>query len=600
MKKFTMLSSVLASALMLTVASCSSEDVAGGDAQNGKGATSYLAVNIENVGSAPASRSSYEQNKGTYEDGTADESKITNVRFYFFNGDGTPYLLVNKNSDNDSEKQPVNYLEQKVETDGNDYDHTAKIKTKAVLVLNGETKAIPASVIAVINPEVLDNTTLHSGTMTLSELRTSATGSKFYDTTNGFVMSNSVYESAGQDVCSTPVANNVFASSDAALKKPVDIYVERVNAKVNAKIDADYVRTNETEKAWSKNAEGKYQINVGNIDVTTYAENTNATPTTKKYPVYAVVQGWQVADANGKAEVCKQINTAWYAGELGFSPWTTSDYHRCFWSKSVPFTSGAHGEVNQPVNPKFENIKLSLSGDFSTTPVYTLPNTPTEVIANPTTSLNTLTKLIVAAKLVYKDDNGDYKPAQICQYRGLTYLGEEAVKKQIVGGFARYFKKSGDVYKSIEASDIAFKTVVPGSPESSEVKNYEVVATLASTVGDLYVKNGETWTKASKDDVNAALAKETAQVRSTDGATYYYTPIKHLGDVGKLGEYGIVRNHSYQVTIQNIKGFGTPVYDPKKEIDPMIPSDENTYLAASVKVLSWRVVSSKVDLDQTK
>jgi PBP1b-binding outer membrane lipoprotein LpoB len=604
MKKFTMLSSVLASALMLTVASCSSEDVAGGDSQNDKGTTSFLAVNIENVGSAPASRS-YEQNKGTYEDGTADESKITNVRFYFFNGDGTPYLLVNKNSDNDSEKQPVNYLEQKVETGGNDHDHTAETKTKAVLVLNGETKAIPASVIAVINPEVLDNTTLHSGTMTLSELRTSAIGSKFYDTTNGFVMSNSVYESAGQDVCSTPVANNVFASSDAALKKPVDIYVERVNAKVNAKIDADYVRTNETEKAWSKNAEGKYQINVGNIDVTTYAENTNATPTKKTYPVYAVVQGWQVADANGKAELCKQINTSWYAGQLGISPWTTSDYHRCFWSKSVPFTSGAQGGVNQPVNPKFENIKQSLSGDFSTTPVYTLPNTPTEVIANPTTSLNTLTKLIVAAKLVYKDDNGDYKPAQICQYRGLTYLGEEAVKKQIVGGFARYFKKttteSGNVYKSIEASDIAFKTVVPGSPESSGVKNYEVVATLASTVGDLYVKNGETsWTKASKDDVNAALAKETAQVRSTDGATYYYTPIKHLGEAGKLGEYGIVRNHSYQVTIQNIKGFGTPVYDPKKEIDPMVPSDENTYLAASIKVLSWRVVSSKVNLDQTK
>lgn len=600
MKKFTMLSSVLASALMLMVASCSSEDVAGGDAQNGKGATSFLAVNIENVGSASASRS-YDQGGGTYEDGTDAESKINKVRFYFFNGDGTPYLLVN----NDANKQPVNFLDQDViEKDGEDHDHTAETKTKAMLVLNGETKAVPASVIAVINPDALDNNTLHSGTMTLSELRTSATGSKFYDTTKGFVMSNSVYESAGQDVCSTPVANNVFASSDAALKKPVDIYVERVNAKVNAKIDADYVRTNETEKAWSKNAEGKYQINVGNIDVTTYAENTNATPTTKTYPVYAVVQGWQVADANGKAEVCKQINTAWYAGELGFSPWTTSDYHRCFWSKSVPFTSGAQGGVNQPVNPKFENIKLSLSGDFSTTPVYTLPNTPTEVIANPTTSLNTLTKLIVAAKLVYKDGNGDYKPAQICQYRGLTYLGEEAVKKQIVGGFARYFKKttteSGDVYQSIEASDIAFKTVVPGSPESSEVKNYEVVATLASTVGDLYVKNGDAWTIASKDDVNAALAKETAQVRSTDGATYYYTPIKHLGGEGKLGEYGIVRNHSYQVTIQNIKGFGTPVYDPKKEIDPMIPSDENTYLAASIKVLSWRVVSSKVDLDQTK
>lgn len=592
MKKFTMLSSVLASALMLTVASCSSEDVAGGDSQNGKGTTSFLAVNIENVGSAPASRS-YQQGDGTYEDGTEAESKINNVRFYFFNGDGTPYLLVNKNS----EKQPVNFLDQTVETDGNDHDHTAETKTKAVLVLNGETKAVPASVIAVINPEVLDNTTLQSGTMTLSELRTSATGSKFYDKTNGFVMSNSVYESAGQDVCSTPVANSVFATSEDAMKNPVDIYVERVNAKVNAKIDADYQRTGETEKAWTKNADGKYQIEVGSIDVTTYADNTNAVPTKNTYPVYAVVQGWQLADADGKAEVCKQIKTSWYAGELGISPWTTSDYHRCFWSKSVPFTSGAQGGANHPVNPKFTDITQSLSGEFSAEPVYTLPNTPDQVVTNPTTSLNTLTKLIVAAKLVYKDKNGNYNPAQVCQYRGLTYLGEDAVKKQIVGGFAKYFKKTATGYQSIEASDITFKTV----PGSSEVKDYEVVATLASNVGELYVKDGETTYKTvSKDDVNAALAKEEAQVRSTDGATYYYTPIKHLGDAGKLGEYGIVRNHSYQVTIQNIKGFGTPVYDPKKEIDPMIPSDENTYLAASIKVLSWRVVSSKVDLDQTK
>ena len=209
-----------------------------------------------------------------------------------------------------------------------------------------------------------------------------------------------------------------------------------------------------------------------------------------------------------------------------------------------------------------------------------------------------MTKLIVAAKLVYEDTDGSYKSAQVCQYRGLTYLGENAVKKQIAGSFTQYFKKKSDasgatVYKSLEASDIAFKT-------ASSVKNYEVVATLASTVGDLYVKNGETWTIASKDDVNAALAKEDAQIRTVDGSTYYYTPIKHLGSEGKLGEYGIVRNHSYQVTIQNIQGYGTPVYDPDKVIDPMIPSDDNTYLAARINVLSWRVVSSNVNLDQTK
>ena len=598
MKKITMLSSVLASALMLTISSCSSEDVAGGDAQNGQGATSFLAVNIENVGSAPASRS-YQQGDGTYEDGTDAESKINKVRFYFFNGDGTPYLL--SNNDPANNKQSVNYLDQKVETDSKDHDHTAETKTKAVLVLNGETKTVPASVIAVINPDALETSTLHSGTMTLSELRTSAKGSKFHDDTNGFVMSNSVYESAGQDVCSTPVANSVFATADDAKNHPVNIYVERVNAKVNAKIDATYQRTGETAPAWTKNAEGKYQIKVGDIEVTTYEDTRsfNATPTTKTYPVYAVVQGWQVADANGKAEVCKQIDPSWYPGQLGISPWTTSDYHRCFWSKSVPFNTGAVEGANRPVNHKFNEINLSLSGDFSTTPVYTLPNTPDAEVANPKTSSNNLTKLIVAAKLVYQDGDGNYKPAQVCQYRGLTLLGEDAVKKHIAGGFAQYFKKTttatGVVYQSIDASDIAFKTL----SGSSKVKDYEVVATLATT-DKLYVKEGDVYNEVSKDDVNAALAKETAQVRSTDGATYYYTPIKHLGDAGKLGEYGIVRNHSYQVTIQNIKGLGTPVYDPTKVIDPMIPSDDNTYLAASIKVLSWRVVSSKVDLDQTK
>ena len=601
MKKFTMLSSVLVSALMLVVASCSSEDVAGDDAQNGKGTTSFLAVNIENVGSAPAyvgsapASRSYEQGDGTYENGTEAESKINKVRFYFFNGDGTPYLLVKKDP---SQAESVNYLDKSVEQHGGNNDQTVETKTDAVLVIEGNTKTVPASVIAVINPDVLENTTLHNGkSMTISELRTSATGSKFYDTTNGFVMSNSVYESAGQDICSTPVANNVFSTSDKALSNPVDIYVERVNAKVNAKIDKNYKRTGETENAWSQNAEGKYQIKVGSIDVTTYEENTNSTPTTHEYPVYAVVQGWQVADANGKAEVCKQIKTSWFAGELGINPWTTSDYHRSFWSESVPFNSGAVTGANRPVNPSFNDINMPLSDGFAATPVYTLPNTPDAVVKNPKTSDNDLTKLIVAAKLVYKDADDSYKTAQVCQYRGLTYLGEDAVKKQIVGGFKKYLKNTATGgYQSIEASDITFKTV----PGSSEVKDYEVVATLASNVGELYVKDGETYKTVSKDDVNAALAKEEAQVRSTDGATYYYTPIKHLGDAGKLGEYGIVRNHSYQVTIQNIKGFGTPVYNPDQEIDPMIPSDENTYLAASIKVLSWRVVSSTVDLDQTK
>ena len=102
MKKFTMFSSVLASALMLVVASCSSSDDTGGDAQTGNGTTSYLAVNLKTVGNAPTgnarqTRSYTDSQNGTYEDGVGVENKITGVRFYFFNADGTPYILNNVN-----------------------------------------------------------------------------------------------------------------------------------------------------------------------------------------------------------------------------------------------------------------------------------------------------------------------------------------------------------------------------------------------------------------------------------------------------------------------------------------------------------------------
>ena len=82
---------------------------------------------------------------------------------------------------------------------------------------------------------------------------------------------------------------------------------------------------------------------------------------------------------------------------------------------------------------------------------------------------------------------------------------------------------------------------------------------------------------------------------------YYYVPIRHLGtDPKKVGYYGIVRNHVYSINIQNMYGFGTPVYDPEKTIIPTIPSNDATYLAARINVLSWRVVKYNADLDKTK
>ena len=155
---------------------------------------------------------------------------------------------------------------------------------------------------------------------------------------------------------------------------------------------------------------------------------------------------------------------------------------------------------------------------------------------------------------------------------------------------------TGTTYDKIEPTDIEFSTTTEGS---SKLQDYQVVAKLKSSITELYRLSGGDYVSANMADVKNELQAVPVEIHN-GGRTYYYTPIKHLGKPKSIAEYGIVRNHSYQVELNSIKGFGTPVYDPDKKIVPVVPSDDLTYLAARINVLSWRVVPSTVDLDATK
>ena len=234
MKKFTMLSSVLASALMLTVASCSSsDDITGGNGgENAESTTSYLVINLNSVGNAPASRA-YTQGGGSYDDGETLENKINKVRFYFYNADGTAYKLQNTGANGVSQ----NWIDQEVTTETGDQSVTVSGKTQAVLVLNGESNVSPASMLAVVNPEVGSSQLDGNMVSRWSKMRTELTGKTFHDE-NGFVMTNSTYEDGGKDLCTTLLAGRTYSTKDKALDNPVNVYVERVNAKVKASVDA--------------------------------------------------------------------------------------------------------------------------------------------------------------------------------------------------------------------------------------------------------------------------------------------------------------------------------------------------------------------------
>ena len=561
----------------LMMSACSSDD-AGNEGGNpgAAGDPQYLAVNIVNVGTTPT-------RAGEYENGTTEESTINKVRFYFFNGDGSPYLIKPTGSEVTGGEN-INWLEVTNPTDDTTTPGTStsveKI-TNAVLVINGVQNAAPAAIVAIVNPETVDATKIQSGeSMRLSELRYSTVGSRFYkkDASTGavsdFVMSNSVYVNTGEDVCASLVAGHVTTSPETAKAKPVDLYVERVVAKVTADVDP-----NAFEKG-----------NGSNWDNTKYGTKT-AVGKIGDNDVYAVIEGWGLASENGKAEIEKKVDKTWADGTLGINPWTTSDYHRCFWETSVAFDPGIGG--NQPVNHKYSDLKAKMNDVL-----YTLPNTPDRKVTN--LKDNDLTKLAVAATLKYKDAAGNWHDADICRYNGVQFLGVDNLKKQVALTFSQYYTSTdAHTYTQLSASDIDFK-----DPDGT-MQQYRVTPTLAADPAGVtkkyYTKTTTgttpTFTEVPKSTVLAAIEAAKAEIRK-GGRAYYYVPIKHLGNTGELAEYGIVRNHFYKITLSGIKGFGTPVYNPDQVVKPVVPTYDDTYLAARVQVLQWRVVNQNASLGE--
>ena len=556
----------LACAALMMSACGSDNDIEGGATKPGSD-PQYLAVNIVNVGTTPTRAGE------DYVNGTDEENKINKVRFYFFNGDGTPYLIKATGADGVTGSGTVNWLEA---TPGDDNttsgtpSHVDKI-TNAVLVINGVQSAAPSAIVAVVNPETVDPAALeNNGSMRLSQLRENAVGSTFYKTDAGkvtdFVMSNSVFVNAGSDVCASLVAGHVATSADKAKANPVDLYVERVAAKVTADVDPN---------AFEKGDGSKW-------DATQYGTKT-AVGKIGAYDVYAVIDGWGLADENGKAKVEKSVNTAWTDAILGISPWTTYDYRRSFWETSVEFNAG----TNQPVNHKFNDFKANMKAEL-----YTLPNTPDNKITN--VYDNNVTKFLVAATLKYKDEYDNWHLAEICRYNGVMILGVDNLKTQVALTFSKYYTSTdGSNYTQLTKDDITF------AEPTTSMKNYQVTPTLVDDPAGTktyYTKSSTgTYTLVSKDVVNAAIGADKAEIR-TEGKAYYYVPVRHLGTAGTLGEYGVVRNHFYKITLNGIKGFGTPVYNPDKVIDPTVPSYDNTFLAARVQVLQWRIVNQNVSL----
>lgn len=520
MNKFKLFPLALAA---FAFSACTSEDAVENN-PNVEGVKSYVAVNINNVG-AGGTRADAE-----YENGTAAESKINTIRFYFFTSEGKPYKM----TDGTNFKEIVNPAGTD-QANGGNVEHI----TNATIVIKGENMTYPESMMAVINPETLEDGVLtkfmHRDDVKAALAKQNFNGQR--GTAADFVMTSSVYaDEDNKMVWTSDISGHVAKSESAALNNPVDIYVERVAAKITS--TAQYDNTN------------KFYV----------GETATGTP------VYAMIEGWGIASENTSANLIKKISTTWTALDLGFN-WNDFNNRRSFWETTPESALGAYKSYDEYTKTKIGDV------------YYTLPNTNSAETTRPI--------YVAAAKLVDVDGN----TLEIAKYKGVQYLSETDVKNAILKENIKYYKDAVNAdgvagHDLISAADLKF-VVNPEHP--SQVK-----AQLVDGV-QVYKKAGDSYVDATAE-ANGKFGAEYAVIHK-EGMTYYWTSVTHLGGADKTGHFGMVRNHFYKVDVTKITGFGTAVYDKENEFKPEPPiKDEETYLAARINVLSWRVVNQSVEL----
>lgn len=497
MNKFKLFPLALAA---FAFSACTSEDAVENN-PNVDGVKSYVAVNINNVGAGTRATD------GGYADGVDKENQINAIRFYFFTANGDAYKMTNGQS----------YVEKDKVTGTGKVDPNVEKITDAMLVIEGATATAPHSMIAVVNPATLDPGVLKAA-MTKDEVVAAVSKQNFINNgakASDFVMSNSVYAEENQPVWVSDITGHVTTESAAALQNPVDIYVERVAAKLTSTAGA------------AQN--GKFEVGA----------------TTNGDPVFAVINGWGIAKETTDANLIKKIDATWSDADFGFK-WNDPKNFRSYWEAS-------RTELEEY---KSYNDYKSKIGHF----YYTNPNTNAP-------------EYVATVQLQYADGTA----AEICSYKGVEYLSEDAVKKAILLENKAYKKRvaveGGINEEGLTVNDIHFV-----------VEGYQVKAQLNEGVT---VYKGEVDATA---ECNNNMGKSLAEIRK-DGMAYYHTGIEHLGTTK-----GIVRNHFYQIDVNSIKGFGTPVYDPNSKFEPVDPQEVKTYIAAKINVLSWRVVKQSVNL----
>lgn len=559
----------------LAIAGCSNDDdlIDKGKEDQENGQLRYLAVNIVTP-KDPGVRSATDED---FVQGSEAEDAAEKATF----------VLLDNNNDVVSvlADQPLNPWKGL----GN-YNPNVENVSTAVLVVKAE-KSQPAvnGILAILNAPSGLNIAKEGDNMktTLAGIKKIAGSYGTSGDKGSFIMTNSVYvkDKDNEIKIAADVSTAQFAKTeDAAKNNPVDIYVERVVAKI-------------TTSAVDITSQGTF--NQG-ASVEINGETTSLT---------IEIKGIQIANSAQQSNLFKNVDG--FQTTAPWNGWNDPSNYRSYWA-NMP-TSGVtytNHSWNQISGQDDSNTALALTASHR---FYVQENVvPTTSTSDPKQH----TSVIVTAQL-----QNNKMPFEFVQIGGVYYKPEDGLK-QIAGYLANrhyYIKETsgeGDnitTYKSIPAEYLEWAAKAPTG--ATDVKGWEGFAQLksehASETFYQYVDNvaeGEShYQSRTAAQINTALQEKALRaLKWTDGMCYYFVDIEHFGTettgegdaATTVQRKGIIRNHVYNLTLNSLKGLGVPVFDPDKEIIPENPpKNELFYLAARVNILKWKIVGQEINFN---
>lgn len=630
--------------------------------------TTYLRVNLNTVGESSSRGESdgYTNGTTTNNPGNIDEYTVNKVDFYFFDKNGNPYSI----KENGSNIYTYSNLTGTETTpDGNNVESTwTPVMTLNLKKEDVDENGYPALMMAVVNSDQI-----YSG-KTLEKIEAEVVSTPMNDT-NVLMTSSSFYDANETYNSNTyPYAVNISEkfqdSYSKAMEKMIDVYVERLAAKVRLGIDfTDKTKINDDV------------VTIENI------RDQSGKKVTAEIKLYA----WGLNATAKKSLLMKQIDNTdnWKFTWGKNNSWNNVTDHRSYWGKSLNYiynneayaNSGSKGgfdlENGGDVNAEHnENDKIVLNyrslndyynsekselgnyGSALNNDQYTLEHTPSkdhlqnmykkdgQACVTSAILIAQLTKLgnkDVTKEILYRMNGLFYTEEDLIEYLYSLYLNNDNVvinDKTILGPNAWVIEnndiKEGDItstvdevtYKQIDASYFTLGDIGDGLVGL-------VVADKTATMltkGRIYVYYGGKMYEYTHVDIGAGYLPnqliegfyDDLRQHNEDyviplningfknGWMYYQIPIEHLApfpddikynnvgysDNAAEGQYGVLRNHWYQITVRSISELGWGIFDPAELIVPQ-PRNEYIGLSFEMQVCPWHVKEYNITLDGT-